>query len=54
MHHAASALLAGRESIACGKKPSRRSAAFDAALAEHTTARLSSRNTASNQQQIIM
>jgi hypothetical protein len=32
MHHAASALLAGRESIACGKKPSRRSAAFDAAL----------------------
>ncbi len=40
MHHAASSSLAAPESIACGKKPSRKSAAFDAALAARTTARL--------------
>lgn len=43
MHHAASSLPSTRESIPGGRKPSRKSAAFDAALAARTTARLCAR-----------
>src|SRR4051794_17869753 len=49
IRHAASSLPPTTESIAGGRKPSRKSAAFDAALAARTTARLSSRSTSSQE-----
>src|SRR6185437_2160203 len=49
MHHAASSLPSTRDSITGGRKVSKKSAAFDAALAARTTARLSSRNTSSQE-----